>query len=527
MQNAFGYARLSKDDGSRYSSIESQVQLIKEYANKNKLNLIKIYIDDNVSGFIDIESRPEFNEMLEEIEKGKADVIIAKDLSRIGRKNGLTQMLLDTWKRHDINLLLIQEMGREFNLLQDDDDLIGLSTWWNERYIKDLSKKVKTGMNVQQRNGTLIQGYIYGYKKDPYQKGKLYVDEELKDCVKLIFDLYEQGKGFRKICKILNNEYNYPTPTEIIERQLKEKGKIPKRKIVHKWNMHNLSRIIQNEVYTGTLITHKKELKTIKGREVKVPKSEQYRFENHHEAIISKEQFDKAQKILKKNKEKTASYKKGKFEYIFGGFIVCGECGYGGTGVSRVRSNRPTYRPTPVYECAMYRKYGNERCVNHNIKESYILENFKILLKKLREEYKDLLNEMSLETVENKSKSNLKKLEADLKNAKEEYKALTKEKIRQIVSNMENQQLITETFIELENELLEKINKLEFIIEKNKNEDKKVKTKKIKKAIDYFDEIIKSDRPDKVVLSEVLDKILIYHDKTVEFKLKISIDKLI
>ena len=146
--------------------------------------------------------------------------------------------------------------------------------------------------------------------------------------------------------------------------------------------------------------------------------------------------------------------------------------------------------------------------------------------KATRERYIQKIEKIG-KTVENKSKSNLKKLEADLKNAKEEYKALTKEKISQIASNMENQQLITETFIELENELLEKINKLEFIIKKNKNEDKKVKTKKIKKAIDYFDEIIKSDRPDKVVLSEVLDKILIYHDKTVEFKLKISIDKLI
>ena len=87
MKNAFGYARLSKDDGSRYSSIESQVQLIKEFAKKKKLNLIKIYIDDNVSGFIPIEDRPQFNEMLEQIEQGKAETIIAKDLSRIGRKN--------------------------------------------------------------------------------------------------------------------------------------------------------------------------------------------------------------------------------------------------------------------------------------------------------------------------------------------------------------------------------------------------------------------------------------------------------
>ena len=123
---AFGYARLSKDDGSRYSSIISQQHIIKEFADKNNIELVKIYVDDNISGFIEIEDRPQFNEMLEAIKEGKAQAIIAKDLSRIGRKNGITQMLLDEWKKHDINLLLIQEMGKEFNLLEDDDDLIRL-----------------------------------------------------------------------------------------------------------------------------------------------------------------------------------------------------------------------------------------------------------------------------------------------------------------------------------------------------------------------------------------------------------------
>lgn len=121
---AFGYARLSKDDGSRYSSIVSQKQIIKDFAEKNNIDLLKIFVDDNVSGFIEIEDRPQFNEMLEQIKQGKAQAIIAKDLSRIGRKNGITQMLLDEWKKHDINLYLIQEMGKEFNLLKDDDDLI-------------------------------------------------------------------------------------------------------------------------------------------------------------------------------------------------------------------------------------------------------------------------------------------------------------------------------------------------------------------------------------------------------------------
>lgn len=95
-------------------------------------------------GFIDIEDRPEFNKMLDAIKEGKAEIIIAKDLSRIGRKNWLTQMLLENWQNQGINLILIQEMGKEFRLLDDDDEFLGLSTWWNERYIKELSRKVKS-----------------------------------------------------------------------------------------------------------------------------------------------------------------------------------------------------------------------------------------------------------------------------------------------------------------------------------------------------------------------------------------------
>lgn len=107
MIKGVGYARLSKDDGSRYSSIESQIQLIKEFAKEQKIELVNIYIDDNVSGFIEVKDRPEFSKMLEDINNGIAECIIAKDLSRIGRKNRnytyTTRWLESTWYKFIIN----------------------------------------------------------------------------------------------------------------------------------------------------------------------------------------------------------------------------------------------------------------------------------------------------------------------------------------------------------------------------------------------------------------------------------------
>lgn len=198
-----------------------------------------------------------------------------------------------------------------------------------------------------------------------------------------------------------------------------------------------------------------------------------------------------------------------------------------GTGYMRVRSKRPGYVPKKAYECSMYRKYGKDRCCSHHIKEEYLLENFKSLLIELRKEYKDILADITLEKVQKSSKSNSKKLDTDLKIAKKEYSELIKEKIKQIAKGRESKQIIIESFEELENEALAKINQIEGTIKRINSQDDKAKVKKIKRAIDYFDEIVKSDKPDKTVLNEVLDKIIIYQDKSVEFRLKMSIDKLI
>ena len=535
------YARLSKDDGSRYSSIDAQIQLAKEYIKElaKKLNIneddieITIYIDDNVSGFINLEDRPDFNRLLEDVKNRKVNIIIAKDLSRIGRKNGLTQMLLDEWKSHGINLILLQEMGRVFNLLEDDDDLIGLSGWWNERYIKDLSKKVTTGMNVQQRKGQLVQGPKYGYIKK--SGGKLVVNAEVREAIETIFNLYESGLGMRAICEKLNTEYHFSTPSEMIEKLINEREaekdeefrRPYKRKVKRLWDMYMVSRILKDDLYIGTLRTHKKQSTRIKGPAENVPLDKQYVFENHHEAIISVEQFNKVQEILAKRHEQTASYKRGKNEYIFGGFIRCGECGYGGTGVMRVRSKRPNYTPKKIYECSMYRKYGISRCCSHNIKEQYILDNFKILLKNLKEEYKQILKDMTLDMIKQKSKNNKEKLERELKQLKAEYKMLSEEKIKQMASNSGIKEIIEENFKSIEEEKLNKIKGITATLERMNNEDTERKRQNVKNAIDYFDEIINSEIPSKDVLNNVLKEIRIYHDKTIKFDLKVEIDRLI
>ncbi len=309
-----GYCRLSRDeDKENYSSIEEQKRIIKEYGSTRNwiIEDKDFYIDDNVSGYTF--NRPEFSKMIQKVKGGKIDVVIAKDLSRIGRNNGKVLVLIDEFKNMQKNMILVSEMGGTYDVQNDRDDTIGITTWFNERYVKDCSRKTRDHMYSKQKTARLIMGNYYGYEKifkDDIPQ--LYVIEELKPVIELIFKLYvEDGMGFQQISKVLNEKYNYPTPSEYYRLKHLERGRIYKHKVQEKWTKDMISNILKNEVYTGTLITHKKRTVNIRGRVVKLPKEEHFVFENHHEAIISKEIVDLAQQIrTKRSKQNTSSTKK-------------------------------------------------------------------------------------------------------------------------------------------------------------------------------------------------------------------------
>ena len=311
-----GYCRISRDeDKENYSSIEEQKRIIKDYAFSRNW-IIKdedFYIDDNVSGYTF--NRPEFSKMIEKVKGGKIDVVIAKDLSRIGRNNGKVLVLIDEFKNMQKNLILVSEMGGVYDVLNDRDDTIGITTWFNERYVKDCSRKTRDHMYSKQKTGRLVMGNYYGYIKDKEDVTKLYVDEEIRPVIELIYKLYtENNIGRKKICDILNTKYNYPTPSVYYRQKHLERGRIYKHPVQELWSTYMISNILNNDVYTGTLRTHKKKTVSIRGKAIRLPEEEHFVFENHHEAIISKETFKLAQEIRKRkaNSKSTCRNKKKK-----------------------------------------------------------------------------------------------------------------------------------------------------------------------------------------------------------------------
>ena len=518
-----GYCRLSRDeDKENYSSIEEQKRIIIDYAKTRNWNISNFYIDDNVSGYTF--NRPEFTEMIEKVKYGKIDAVIVKDLSRIGRNNGRVLVLIDDFKNMQKNLIAVSEMGGSYDVLNDRDDMIGITTWFNERYVKECSKKTRDHMYSKQKSGRLIMGNYYGYEKVfKDDVPMLYVIDEIKPVIELIFKLYiEDGYGFQKISEIVNTKYNFPTPSEYYKMKHLEQGRVYKHKVQDKWTKDMVSNILKNEVYTGTLVTHKKKSINIRGKIVKLPREEHFVFENHHEPIISKEMFEIAQELRKKKYNQNTSGANKKHNYYFSGMCVCNECGSGMSGVIIKRKVREK-----GYDCSKYRQYGVRVCHCHEIKEKDILIHLKEFLKFTKQKYLIEINAIKLEQ-KHKIGNDKFKLQNKLNILNEEYKMLINQKIKEMAfcNNPMQREIIENTYKELESEKMQSITYLQEAIQNDKKKNLEQKKQQLKTSLEYFDEIINAKEPSRIMLQMIIDKICICRDKTIIFKLKTDINKL-
>lgn len=522
-----GYCRLSRDeDKENYASIEEQKRIIKDFAvTRNwKISDDNFYIDDNVSGYTF--NRPEFSKMMNKVKGGNIDVVIAKDLSRIGRNNGKVLVLIDEFKDMQKNLILVSEMGGTYDVLNDRDDTIGITTWFNERYVKDCSRKTRDHMYSKQKTGRLIMGNYYGYEKvfkDDIPM--LFVIEELRPVIELIYKLYvEHGYGFQKISEILNTKYNYPTPSEYYRTKHLERGRVYKHKVQEKWTKDMISNILKNEIYTGTLITHKKRTVNIRGKVVKLPKEEHFIFENHHEAIITKEVFKLVQEILEKKNKKNTSGANSKRKYYFSGMCICEECGSGMSGMVIKRKVKEK-----GYDCSRYRQYGTKGCHCHEIKEKDILIHLKEFLKFTKQKYLKEIKDIKIELKQDKKTDNKLKLQNNLNILNEEYKMLINQKIKELASsnNSTQREIIENTYKELEEEKMNCISYLKSLIENAEKKNLEEKIHKLKTSIEYFDDIINAKEPSRIILQTLIDNIYVSRDKTIRFNLKTNMEKMI
>lgn len=195
------YIRLSREDGDdlESESVTNQRSLLTGYLKANGLSIVDEYVDDGYSGgnF----DRPAFKEMINDIESGKINCVITKDLSRLGREMYKTGKYIEEYfLEHGVRYIAIND-SYDSNI---GDSMLGIRLSVNDLYLRDVSKKVKTSLRAKQNRGDYIGSFaLYGYKKDPSDRHKLIVDEEVRHIIELIYDLALEGKSPNKIAEHL------------------------------------------------------------------------------------------------------------------------------------------------------------------------------------------------------------------------------------------------------------------------------------------------------------------------------------
>lgn len=473
----YGYSRISRDeDKENYDTIITQNKIIARFSiTEIGHSVIKVFEDDNISGYTF--NRNGLNKLKQLIEDGQVDVLLTKDLSRIGRHNAKTLLFLEYLEEHNVRIILIHD---NYDSDKDDDDIIGIKTWYNEKYVKDISKKIKANLKEKQEETGLITKVPFGYMRDEEQRHRLIVDEEAAAIVRKIFALYIDGNGGRKIANILNEE-GILTPSGYIYHKT---GKKISSNIAKRWSGTHVMRIIKNDVYIGNLRCGKTERKKINGKTHRLDKHEHIVHENHHQPIISIEDFELAQNIVKGRIDNNV---RGTSDGInlFIGFLKCGDCGGGFMKVNKKRS-------PPSYICTNNHHYGASFCSSHKINEEQlkkiILDKLEMMknhiennLDKLDKEINDLAN-----FTINYDKS-IKKYNIKITDKREEIKNYSKQLAKGIISEEIASEIIRETNKELK-QLEFQLSELVKLQETNSD----MKEKAIN-SLDIINEIIESE----------------------------------
>ena len=514
-----GYVRLSRDDSKRnYSSIENQKKIIEAYAKENLMILRHIYEDDGISGYSF--DRPDFQNMMANL--ASIDVIVAKDLSRIGRHNAKVLLFLEKMEEQGKRVILIDD---NYDSLYSDDDMIGIKTWDNERHVKNTSRKVRRIKRMEQKNGTLKCLPPFGYTRHPLNKQLILIDEEAASILNLEKDLYLEGNGIRKTAELLSKR-GVPTPSMLEKERHEALGLTYNRTVAYTWSYGMVKDTLFNDYHNGILRTHKRERAAINGKEKKVPKDQQYVFPDHHPKIFD----DDTIKLLHEVKNsRHHSHYRGQKKHInlFSGCLYCMDCGCKLTAI-----NRPDGRK--YYVCGTYNKKGKSFCsCSHLVTEKTLID---ILIKYLtlcRDTLKDTINHFDLSSFEKKvysSKGGQKKLEQELARAKEELKTLITQKVKELTVNPSMDHIIHETYDSLQKEKIDRISAIENALLQLPQQTEPAYSHDAvylpKAPLDILDEIIKQKSLTRADIEILVEKIVVDKDGNIDLYLKHRTDEL-
>ena len=510
------YCRLSKDDGNSVESMSiwSQKVMLKQYAESNGIAIYDYYVDDGYSG-TNFE-RPSFKKMITDIENGKINCVITKDLSRLGRNYLQSGAYIEMYfPQKNIRYIAITDGIDTLN--SNQNDIMPFKNILNEMYAKDTSKKVKSAIQSRMREGTYIGSKApFGYLKDPNNKRRLIIDEKTKPIIELIYKLCLEGKGTQLISQELMRR-KIPRPSAFVENAEKLYGLTEENK--YQWSHRMVLNVLRDPVYCGNMARNKRPTLSFKNsKRLYIPKSDYICAKNTHEGIVSEEIWEQVQTMIDKRK---CNNKKGLYyDNIFQGLVRCPKCGYALTPKTDYRLKKKELIDFVHFSCSTYKKYGVNACSSHRIEArdlyNIVLEDIQyhgnMALSAKEDFVEKIIEKIEVEKIdEGKELSNKLELKKNqLAELDRSYEQLYEDRLEGNITER-NFNLMNVSISKKQDKLIEEIKVLEGDIEVSfETEDN------YKKFMDNISKYAKIKSLNRYILNQIIDKIYVYDKEEID-----------
>ena len=518
-----GYTRISVDDELDRDnvSIENQKAIIEDFVKQRfPGSALTLYEDRDRSGYT-FEQREGYQAMRKGLVSHQYDILIVKDFSRFSRRNSRGLVELEDLRDAGVRIISIGD-GIDF---PNDDDWLKIQFQFliNEMPVTDTSKKVRNVIKRRQADGKWICAAPYGYIVNKRQEFEIVPTEA--DIVRSIFRLYnEEGWGYKKIANYLTDQ-GIPTP-RMAERDRKEAaGEEYKRTVKPIWAIVTVQGILDNDFYIGTLRQGKYTRKKINGKDMLRDEDEQIVIENHHQAIIDYRTFATTRALREK---RTTSHYRGikKYDNVYSGFLVCGDCGSPMFAMSR--SNLKS-----AYTCGTYHRRGRAGCTSHHIRTDKLDELLKSYVRQVMDHSSNMLAQLNEDLAREQEDVHEAEQSADhlaevLTDLQEELKVTKRQRIRDLMKHPEQEEILEQTYDELEADLQKKIEGINHQISMLSNKRNTIiqVNRAARTAMDVFEDILSKEPLERNDLELMIRQIKVYEDH-LEIQLQADIDAIL
>lgn len=419
-ENGAIYCRLSQDDGSagESGSIQTQKTLLTQYCKEHGIHIAD-YCDDGWSG-TNFE-RPEFKRMINDIESGRINTVIVKDLSRFGREYAQMGLYIEHYfEQKGVRFIAVAEGVDSKNGL--DNLMLPMTNVINSLYARQASTKTKAAHRARASSGMYMGSHApFGYQKDPKDRHHLIVDPDAADVVKDIFQMFADGIGYVRMTKILR-ERKVLNPQAYFNQNNPDyyKNSDYWRKPFD-WHATSVRVILNNPVYLGNVVFGRTKTKGFFDKQrIEADESEWIVKENTHEAIITRELWDTVHQMMKARRRENST---GTVQ-PFAGLVKCADCG----SSLNVSYDKKKGRYNG-FTCWVYKNYGKERCTSHAIGwvtlNQLVLEDIRRNAYEAKTAASDYM-QMLVDAKTEKQKAEIDRCKRELKKADKRIEELTK-----------------------------------------------------------------------------------------------------